>query len=367
MLDKYSSTIELIYSAALDGGRWQDALAAIEDLTNSVGAVIGFVPLRSDSPAFNIAGRFTEEQCATYSRDYQPICRRTKYVVENPGLAVVYDQLVLTEREMDSDPVYDWFGKHGLRYFAGAALPVTARYQPVFTIQRSPSQGHVESRDIDLFLSISPHLGQAVKVADQLGALRSVQTLSLAVLEAFPDAVFALNGTGEIVFLNAQAMEMLTAADGLRASDGKLQPIMPAEGAALDRVIRGGAVGGAANGGCLRISRRHGKPPYALSTVRLPAHGSHLFADAARVLVVVHDTAKQRQIGPEILRDMYGLTDAEARLASALATGHSLESAASLLGVRNATARSTLKSVFRKISVNRQQDLVRILTSMSRG
>jgi DNA-binding CsgD family transcriptional regulator len=42
-----------------------------------------------------------------------------------------------------------------------------------------------------------------------------------------------------------------------------------------------------------------------------------------------------------------------------------VESAAALLGVQQATIRSELKSIFRKLGVSRQQDLVRVLTSLA--
>ena len=66
-----------------------------------------------------------------------------------------------------------------------------------------------------------------------------------------------------------------------------------------------------------------------------------------------------------MLASLYGLTDAEARLAGALSGGHSLESAAALLRIQPSTARAHLKAVFRKVGVNRQQDLVRLLASLS--
>jgi len=77
VIDAFGSTIEKVYSAAVGGTPWEEALHAI-DLTGSVGAVIGFVPASEGQNAFNLAGRFTAEQCATYSELYQPICRRTR-------------------------------------------------------------------------------------------------------------------------------------------------------------------------------------------------------------------------------------------------------------------------------------------------
>ncbi len=83
------------------------------------------------------------------------------------------------------------------------------------------------------------------------------------------------------------------------------------------------------------------------------------------MLVVIHDLMKLRSIDPQMLIRLYGLTDTEARLASAIAAAHSLESAAACLHMQVATARSHLKAVFAKVGVHRQQDLVRLLTSLS--
>ena len=93
--------------------------------------------------------------------------------------------------------------------------------------------------------------------------------------------------------------------------------------------------------------------------------GDDLTAAVAKVRVVIHDPASQQPVGAETLTSLYGLTDAEARLASALSGGHSLESAAVLLHVQPSTVRAHLKAVFRKVGVNRQQDLVRLLASLS--
>ena len=150
MLERFSSTIDKLYAAATDARCWPGALASIEDLTASAGAVVGFIPKAEGGCGFNLAGRFTDEQCAIYSSTYQPICRRTRYMIEHPELDVTYDSLLISEREMDTDPVYDWFGRHDLRYFVGTSLPETREYRVVCSLQRSRSQGHVQAPDIDL-------------------------------------------------------------------------------------------------------------------------------------------------------------------------------------------------------------------------
>lgn len=366
MLEQLNATIQLIYAAAADFKKWGNALSAIEELTGSVGAVIGFVPRRGGVTAFNLAGRFTEEQCETYSRDYQPICRRTRYMVEHPELPIVYDSLVLTEREMDSDAVYHWFGKHGLRYFAGTALPPTEYYQPVWTLQRSPAQGHMQRRDIALFQQITPHLGQALLLAEKLETMRGFRRFSATVLNALPDALFALNGSGEILFANAWGEAVLKSADGMRSVNRKLATVLPEEQASLERLVREAGLSDVATSkGWMRLSRAFGGPPYAVLVSPMDVEDEELLAAGAKVLVLVKDTGNLRSADSEMLVSIYGLTEAEAKLASALSAGHSMESAALLLGVGGATVRSHLKSIFAKLQVNRQQDLIRILASLS--
>lgn len=67
----------------------------------------------------------------------------------------------------------------------------------------------------------------------------------------------------------------------------------------------------------------------------------------------------------ETFRTAFGLTPAEARLAARLRFGLSLKEASEELGISVNTARNQLKSVFEKLGVNRQADLVRHLAELA--
>jgi DNA-binding CsgD family transcriptional regulator len=68
----------------------------------------------------------------------------------------------------------------------------------------------------------------------------------------------------------------------------------------------------------------------------------------------------------EVLRRLYGVTPAEHRLAALLVQGQSLRQAAEIRQVTIATARSQLKSIFRKTNVCSQNQLVRFLLLLPR-
>ncbi len=65
------------------------------------------------------------------------------------------------------------------------------------------------------------------------------------------------------------------------------------------------------------------------------------------------------------VRDSFGLTGAEVRLARKLRDGRSLKDAATELGVSVNTVRNQLAAVFDKMGLQRQSDLVRALTELS--
>jgi DNA-binding CsgD family transcriptional regulator len=63
------------------------------------------------------------------------------------------------------------------------------------------------------------------------------------------------------------------------------------------------------------------------------------------------------------LRDLFGLSPSEARLAVRLARGDALAGAAEDLGLTYATVRAQLVAIFRKTHTNRQGELVHLLLS----
>jgi DNA-binding CsgD family transcriptional regulator len=80
-------------------------------------------------------------------------------------------------------------------------------------------------------------------------------------------------------------------------------------------------------------------------------------------VIVLRDPALPAMLSVGDLERLFGLSPAEARLATRLADGEGLDEAAVALGVSRNTARSQLQSVFTKTGVNRQGDLVRLLLS----
>jgi DNA-binding CsgD family transcriptional regulator len=70
---------------------------------------------------------------------------------------------------------------------------------------------------------------------------------------------------------------------------------------------------------------------------------------------------QQSSPAPELLQALFDLTPAEARVASMLIDGKSVDAISRIQGVSLNTVRTQLKSVFVKTGVERQVDLVSML------
>lgn len=371
MLDQFSATVEKIYAAAGDNTSWPDALAAVEQLTGSAGAVVHIVPKRPTEQLISLLGHsaegyFSPENVEEWTRDYAPMCPRLAAPIRLPGAPYYVDYMLLSERELDLDPVYEWYGSHGLRYFIGSKLLEDDDAEVVWSLQRRRNQGHAQQEDVDLFQLLEPHLRRSLCLSRQLGTMHSLRSLGSALLEAIPQAIFALDRNGRVLVTNDAAAQLMRCSDGgLRLIDGQLLASNDREQRELNYLIgTAGELNVGAAGGWTKLSRPNDMTSYAVlvAPVRSPEPIPGL--GEVKVLVIVHDPSRRPAADPAVLTSLYALTETEARLASAISVGHSVQSAAACLSMQVATARSHLKSIFLKLGVSRQQDLVSLVTSL---
>jgi len=155
--------------------------------------------------------------------------------------------------------------------------------------------------------------------------------------------------------------------DALAVLDGKLQCRFGSDQSRFESAVAAAVAADTVEhkDGWVRIERSSGRRGLMAFIAPFISPECLIGATHPKVLVIIGDSADALAVDGQALHDLFGLTPAESRLALTLSAGHSVESAAALIGVQPATIRSELKSVFRKTSVNRQQDLVRLITSLS--
>lgn len=229
---------------------------------------------------------------------------------------------------------------------------------------RSERQGPISKARARMLAATAPHLGRIVELAKLLDSRRIADHLEL--LHESERAAALLDWRGNVSGLTPAAEAML--GSDLSIRKGRLTAQEPDSNAALQRLIAAAAANGAADaaaGTVIAISRpRH--RPILVRAVPLTGALRDVFGQA-RGLLLFDDLEEKRRPAAELIRGVFGLTLAEARLLAEMASGDAIERAADRLEISTGTARNQLKSAYYKVGVHRQSELVALLSRLPSG
>ena len=114
----------------------------------------------------------------------------------------------------------------------------------------------------------------------------------------------------------------------------------------------------------LVLTLEHGQPGLILQLAPM-AVDSQRSGPEPTVLGVLIDRSHAPTLDPSTLRELFGLTEAEARVAEAYLHADTVKDVAALLGVSANTVKTHLAAAYLKTGCTRQAQLVRLLMSLS--
>jgi DNA-binding CsgD family transcriptional regulator len=264
-----------------------------------------------------------------------------------------------TPVEIDCDSVHPGaLERVSLPYFAGVKVTADDKLF-CLVIQRSIQQASFSAAELKDLANISSALSRAATEARALGLARAEGALSA--FSVLGCAAVLLDHDGQLIHINQNAEQLLSG----------------------DVTINGGRIASFAHQATMVLDRElyafKRSPPSILlkPLMPLPRRGNRrpLLIFALRVSAISKDVFSRRQIilkfidldvhpqpSESVLSLYFALSVAEARLARGVATGKSLDVLANELNITTQTARQELKSVFAKLNVHRQPELVALLS-----
>lgn len=240
--------------------------------------------------------------------------------------------------------------------------------QTIIGFHRHTGADQFGRNEVEFVRQLAPHIKQAMHLQRLLGRERDRADSAEAALEALSVASLLVDRQGGVVHANGAGERLLRNGLGLRIRDGRVVARDPRLMAMLETLIARAADETGTRAGAVPGS--FVLPVYETGTANLLVVGMPVTRTAsmlregwpeARVALYIGDLDDTGMLRPEVLRAIYGLTPAEARLAVAVGRGRELAVLSSEWGVSSETLRSHLKVIFAKTGVNRQVDLVRLL------
>lgn len=218
----------------------------------------------------------------------------------------------------------------------------------------------VEQLIPSLETSLSRYRRRREHIASHLGDGTASRGHLAQVMDRFPFALLIVDGNQHPIYRNACARSLL---------DEQVLNIDPAgrlrsrtNGERLAALI-GQGLGATAAGqpGAVLLDDT---PPRRLHAWAAPLGGDAGTGDETLAAVVVFDSERGRAYTWEALKTLYGLTRKESDMVNGLLQGQSLEEYCAANFVTTNTARTHLKSIYRKTGTHGQADVVRLFAAM---
>jgi DNA-binding CsgD family transcriptional regulator len=364
-VDRVSELVGRVYDAALDEKLWAGLAPGIAATFNSTGAVVvsmggGSASYLSSTPNHEEASR----------REYEQYYHKVDVWAEGGakrGLGQVFvGQEILSDREFRKTEIYqDFCRKIDVFHMIGSVLPIGGDEIAAVGIHRPREGVAFTGRDRRLVAQFLPHLKRALQIRRRLIDPSIERLAAQDALERSGTAILIASRDGRLLYANHTADDLLRARAGGGAIGGRLVASHRTATDRLTALIHGAAdmaAGrGPSAGGAMAIEREDRLPLTVLVAPFRPAHNG--FGAAIPAAIIFIRDPESPTPAMLTLQGLFGLTVAEAAIASMLAQGRSVEDIAARQRVAVNTVRVHLKSAFAKTHTSRQAQLVALILS----
>lgn len=294
-----------------------------------------------------------------------------------PGQA---EQLVEAQAFKTSHPIYYRLilKPNDVGFLGAMGIYKDSEWHVGIALHRSFNAAPFSADELQQLELLYPHFKRALRIHKEFYKLRSQQYSLQAALGQLSLGLIMLNPDGRVDYCNPVAHVLLQYHQGLKMTDQlTLQAHSPNENKQLQQLI----------GEFTRASKEKKTPRSQAIVLHHPSQERVIHV----MITVLDDPLKQAHkqdqkqipkqefqgkvalylsvpdspfnISAEVLHRLYALTPAESGVAIALLNGLSLTQISQTNKVSIETVRSQLKSIFTKMGVKKQQDVIRILLS----
>ncbi|VAW99138.1 hypothetical protein MNBD_GAMMA22-1441 [hydrothermal vent metagenome] len=232
----------------------------------------------------------------------------------------------------------------------------------------------LEKHEVQRLATLLPHMYKALKLKRNYNETDHTRGQAQAILDIFPIGVMLVNANGKLISANQQASDTLKNSRVLFVKDEILYAIKSEQDKQLKKFISTAANtsinDNADHLSFIKVESKEGDIDNDNSAISLlispdpyPSIEYDKQADNYAAIFIASTSVKQN-ISKTTLQTVFNLTPAEAKLAALLASGNSLSQVADLSNISKNTAKVQLKSIFLKMNISRQADLIKkVLTS----
>jgi DNA-binding CsgD family transcriptional regulator len=228
-----------------------------------------------------------------------------------------------------------------------------------FLVDRSPRRGPFDGADVRDLKVLLPHLQRVAMLGDRLSQADAQSGSAIYGLELLGAAALLIDADRRVIASTPAGERILQSAGALRVSRERIRATDLEADRNLERALNAATGTGSAGGLGQIVAIRGTDASPATRALILPSPHAMGYFSSRRLAVMLLSQDERIVVDADALKQLYGLTAAEARLVSGLCNGESISDYAERSAISVTTAKSHLRAAFVKVGENRQADLIR--------
>lgn len=360
-----------IYEASYQPQHWPVVLERICTLTQSDSAAL----LSIDRELQQANGLYTWNIDPALQAEYQSLKHDPNFELFLQNLAIgeasTADTIQPNRQALEAfygAPFTDFCQRWDIAHTGGVILFHDDIRSTSLAIQRKSHRGHWPRTLITELDVLTPHLQRALNIHQTFVRLQWQEQVIREGLDNLVTGLILVNSDMQPVYLNPLAQHLIDEHPAFGCQNNRLFAVMPADNEALQNAVAKASQAPIQNDNThhaiTALGIHHPKintPLPMLVTPITTAQPNGTHTGAAQAAIYVSDPQQHQPIVPESLCSAYDLSPKEAEIAIAIANGLALEAIAITNNTSVNTLKTHLKSIFRKLNIHRQAELVKIV------
>lgn len=355
--------VGLIYEGPMENRPWASSLKLLKEHLNANYVTLAIRPTTFALPGIILAaGELPPTFIDAYHNQFFSI---------DPFVDLPSDHVVTSEELFTMD---EWVGEAYFKEYLdalniyrimGADIKVSEDMSCPLRISRPKSLQPFDEQDKLLCNLLIPHFKRSVLIYSELIKKRSFGSLYESTIDEMMLGVIVVSEDGEVIQANNVAHQILSVGSGLSLKNNRLRAAFESDQAKLRSYLKDAVSLSvekkSSNFEVMTINRQDGRSDLSLAIHSIPSGAWRTGGKRPAAAIFVRDPVGEIRGQVEVLSKLFELTPAEASLAIKMMNGLSLDEASEVSGIKRNTARAHLRSIFSKVGVTRQSDLIRIL------
>lgn len=363
---QFLALLDTLYAAAMEPSRWEVFAQQLAAALGAKSALIRLLDSAASKCSYSAPFNFDPEYLGLYAQHYISIDPILEHLKETPNNRIYIAEEQLDYRHLCNTEYYnDYVAPQGNYHLIGG-LAGDLQNQALFvSAQREKKYPPFSQEDKALLQSLVPHLQRSLLIWSRMEGMGLQAALMDKVLDRMSLGVIMLDPLGRVAHTNTFAMSLLEQDQRLGVTKGRLYAQTHADSTRLkrflDQALRAKSVGDHRYCDAMLIRGVHdwADPLYLMAAIQpVPDEQPAVIFDHSSLILLVGPLSQQGTAREDILRVLFGLSGTEAKLAMTLANGEALSTYCDDRQISKHTARTQLKSIFMKMGVNSQVQLV---------